>query len=418
MVEETRQEVVQRKPSYIEDLEKGIFDALFFSRDKREKIVDTREKIQDPNNPNNLIDNPNFNTIVPNPSFGQVRRIDPFDLSSPRDFSGILTGIKPRVDTRQFILDNFGNEIPNPNFGKQFITEDLFRLPDFQVAPLDELQTDVLTTLGSDEFEERAEEYFGRPTDVLGVADTSTPLGQARTTLGGVTDYLQRVIPEKESEGLGTFDPSTQTMEFFNPFRKAVIDESIKEIDRQAALARIVDDAKAVRSGAFGGSRSGVQRAETAKRVQEAKNKTISDLLSKGYDFAQQQAMKADEIAKNRALNAAKIAAGVGSAQGQLAGTEADIGRVYSTLTGQDLATKSAAGAQRQALNQTILDAQRASAALPLQEVLAPLGIGQKFLAGSPSAASVDQFKQSFEPSPNPFLSGIGAATALQGLYK
>jgi len=301
--------------------------------------------------------------------------------------------------------------------------EDLFRLPDFQVASLDPLQQSVLTELASEDFQDRAEEYFGRPTDVLGVADTSTPLGQARTTLDSVTDYLQRVIPKEEDKlrtdkGLGAFDPSTQTMDFFNPFRKAVIDESIKEIDRQAALARIVDDAKAVRSGAFGGSRSGVQRAETAKRVQEAKNKTISDLLSKGYDFAQQQAMKADEIAKNRVLNAAKIAAGVGSAQGQLAGTEADIGRVYSTLTGQDLATKSAAGAQRQALDQTILDAQRASKALPLQEVLAPLGIGQKFLAGSPSAASVDQFKQSFEPSPNPFLSGIGAATALQGLYK
>ena len=207
-------------------------------------------------------------------------------------------------------------------------------------------------------------------------------------------------------------------MEFFNPFRKAVIDESIKEIDRQAALARIVDDAKAVQAGTFGGSRSGVQRAETAKRVQEAKNKTISDLLSKGYDFAQQQAMKADEIAKNRALNAAKIAAGVGSAQGSLAGTEADIGRVYSTLRAQDLATKSAAGAQRQALEQTKLDAERGTALLPLQEVLAPLSIGQKFVSGSPSAGSLDQFTRAVEPSPNPFLQGIGAAATLQGLYK
>ena len=378
MVQKTEQTILQRKPEYIEQLEQGIFDALFFTRDDREFITDADGK------------------QIPNPNFGKrlTREVDGEQVPI---FGGLLGGLQPREGLTR---------------------EDLFRLPDFQVAPLDPLQQSVLTELASKDFEDRAEEYFGRPTDDLGITDTSTPLGQARTTLDSVTDYLGRVIPKDEDEGLGAFDPSTQTMDFFNPFRKAVIDESIKEIDRQAALARIVDDAKAVRSGAFGGSRSGVQRAETAKRVQEAKNKTISDLLSKGYDFAQQQAMKADEIAKNRALNAAKIAAGVGSAQGQLAGTEADIGRVYSTLTGQDLATKSAAGAQRQALDQTILDAQRASAALPLQEVLAPLGIGQKFLAGSPSAASVEQFKQSFEPSPNPFLSGIGAATALQGLYK
>jgi len=418
MVEETRQEVIQRKPTYIEDLEKGIFDALFFSKDDREKVIDTRKRIPVEGVPDLTIPNPTFGLEIENPNFGQVRRIDPFDPSSSRDFSGLLGGIQPRIDTRQFILDNFGNEIPNPNFGKQFIKEDLFRLPDFQVAPLDKLQTDVLTTLASEDFRDRAEEYFGKPTDESGIADTSTPLGQARTTLGGVTDYLQRVIPKEKSKGLGEFDPSTQTMEFFNPFRKAVIDESIKEIDRQAALARIVDDAKAVQAGTFGGSRSGVQRAETAKRVQEAKNKTISDLLSKGYDFAQQQAMKADEIAKNRALNAAKIAAGVGSAQGSLAGTEADIGRVYSTLRAQDLATKSAAGAQRQALEQTKLDAERGTALLPLQEVLAPLSIGQKFVSGSPSAGSLDQFTRAVEPSPNPFLQGIGAAATLQGLYK
>ena len=402
MVEETRQEVIQRKPTYIEDLEKGIFDALFFSRDKRENIVDTREKIQDPNNPNNLIDNPTFNTIVPNPSFGQVRRTDPFDLSSPKDFSGLLGGIQPRVDTRKFIKDYLGRDIPNPNFGSRLKTEDLFQLPDFQVAPLDKLQTDVLTKLGSDEFRDRAEPFFQFA--------EGTAIPRALSILDAAPIQIQ--------QGIGAFDPEKQTMDFFNPFRKAVIDESIKEIDRQAALARIVDDAKAVQAGSFGGSRSGVQRAETAKRVQEAKNRTISDLLSKGFDLSQQSAMKADEASRQRALDAARLASGVGAAVGQLGATAADIGRVYSTLTGQDLATKSAAGAQRQALEQTKLDAQRGTSLLPLQEVLAPLSIGQKFISGSPSAGSLDQFTRAVEPSPNPFLQGIGAAATLQGLYK
>ena len=128
--------------------------------------------------------------------------------------------------------------------------------------------------------------------------------------------------------------------------------------------------------------------------------------------------MKADEASKQRSLDAARLASGVGAAVGQLGATAADIGRVYSTLTGQDLATKSAAGAQRQALEQTKLDAQRGTSLLPLQEVLAPLSIGQKFISGSPSAGSLDQFTRAVEPSPNPFLQGIGAAATLQGLYK
>ena len=362
MVQRTEQTILQRKPEYIEKLEQGIFDALFFTRDDRKFITDADGK------------------PIPNPNFGKPITTEVDGEQVPM-FGGLLGGFLPREGLTQ---------------------EDLFRLPDFQVAPLDPLQQSVLTELASDEFKERAEPFFQFA--------EGTAIPRALSILDAAPIQIQ--------QGIGAFDPEKQTMDFFNPFRRAVIDESIKEIDRQAALARIVDDAKAVRSGAFGGSRSGVQRAETAKRVQEAKNKTISDLLSKGFDTAQQAALKADELAKQRALNAARLASGVGAAVGQLGATAADIGRVYSTLTGQDLATKSAAGAQRQALDQTILDAQRASAALPLQEVLAPLGIGQKFLAGSPSAASVDQFKQSFEPSPNPFLSGIGAATALQGLYK
>jgi len=38
MVQKTEQTILQRKPEYIEQLEQGIFYALFFTRDDREFI--------------------------------------------------------------------------------------------------------------------------------------------------------------------------------------------------------------------------------------------------------------------------------------------------------------------------------------------------------------------------------------------
>ena len=127
--------------------------------------------------------------------------------------------------------------------------------------------------------------------------------------------------------------------------------------------------------------------------------------------------MAADEASKGRALKGGQLAGGLGQQLGSLAGTSADIGRVYSGITGQDTAALSGAGAQKQAYEQTKLDAERANQLLPLKTKLAPLTIGQQFISGSPSAGALDQYTRSVEPSPNPFLQGVGAAASLQGLY-
>jgi hypothetical protein len=329
-------ETLQRKPAYIEDLEKGIFDSLFYDRD---------------------------------PETGDYLK----DAEGNKIFGGLLGG-------------------------SQY--QDLFDLPEYKVAELDPMQQEAYKTLTSDEYRQRMEPYFDQSQTL-----TEDAAGALEKGLGSI------------DAGQGAFDPSTQVDKFMDPYQQQVIDEAMKQIDRQADMARATDDARAIKAGAFGGSRSGVQRAETAGRVQEAKNRTISDLLSKGYGSALSSAMAADEASKGRALKGGQLAGGLGQQLGSLAGTSADIGRVYSGITGQDTAALSGAGAQKQAYEQTKLDAERANALLPLKTKLAPLTIGQQFISGSPSAGALDQYTRTVEPSPNPFLQGVGAAASLQGLY-
>ena len=306
-------ETLQRKPEYIEDLEKGIFDSLFYSRDENEFLEDG---------------------VTPNPNFGDYLRNE----DGSKAFGGLLGGEKYK---------------------------------DFDAA-------------GG---------YSGQAESAL-----SKGLGMV-------------------DQGMGSFDPSTQVDKFMNPYQQQVIDNAMSQIDRQGQMARAGEDAKAVAAGAFGGSRQGVQRAETAGRVQEAKNRTIGDLLNKGYSSALSSSMTADEAARKRALSGSQIAGGIGQQFGSLAGTSADIGRVYSGLRGQDISALSGAGAQRQAYDQTKLDADRANALNPLKSALAPMTIGQQFISGSPSAGALAQYQTSIDPSPNPFLQGVGAAASLQGLY-
>ena len=341
-------ETLQRKPEYIEDLEKGIFDSLFYSRDENEFLEDG---------------------VTPNPDFGDYLK----NPDGSKAFGGLLGG-------------------------EQY--KDMFNLPSYEVAGLDPMQTQAYDTLSSEDYLNRMDPYF----DAAG--------GYSGQAAGALSKGLGMV-----DQGMGSFDPSTQVDKFMNPYQQQVIDNAMSQIDRQGQMARAGEDAKAVAAGAFGGSRQGVQRAETAGRVQEAKNRTIGDLLNKGYSSALSSSMAADEASRKRALQGSQVAGGLGQQFGSLAGTSADIGRVYSGLRGQDISALSGAGAQKQAYDQTKLDADRANALNPLKSALAPMTIGQQFISGSPSAGALAQYQTSIDPSPNPFLQGVGAAASLQGLY-
>jgi len=127
---------------------------------------------------------------------------------------------------------------------------------------------------------------------------------------------------------------------FMDPYRQQVIDETMKQIDRQGALSRQGLAAQAVRAGAFGTEREGIQRAEMERNLMDQKGATIANLLSQGYSQAQAQAMQAFEQQQGRQMQA-------GQGIGQLGGQQASVAAQQAGL-GQSAAQQLAQAAQLQ----------------------------------------------------------------------
>ena len=107
---------------------------------------------------------------------------------------------------------------------------------------------------------------------------------------------------------------------FMNPYQQQVINESLRQINRQGDIARQNLQAQAVRSGAFGGTREGIQRAELERALSEQRNAAIVGGLQQGYQSAAQQAQQAFEQQQQRQLAQAQ---GYQGAAGQLGTMEA-----------------------------------------------------------------------------------------------
>jgi len=205
------------------------------------------------------------------------------------------------------------------------------------------------------------------------------------------------------TSGLGFLQPSQANIDkFMNPYQQSVIDSTMTQLDRQADMRRAGADAQAIQSGAFGGSRQGVQRAETERNLQNTKADTLARLLSSGFG----QAQKASQ-------EAGRLSGGIGQAFGTLAGTTSDIGRLQQALGQADVSQLSQLGAMRQQQQQAQLDAQRQNQMQTAQDPYTRLQLGQNLLQGMPSASIPSTITQATTPSANPFLQGIGAYTTL-----
>jgi hypothetical protein len=143
--------------------------------------------------------------------------------------------------------------------------------------------------------------------------------------------------------GMGGYDPS-RAQAFMDPYRQQVIDETMRQISRQGAIAQQGLSSQAVRAGAFGGEREGVQRAELERGLMEQKAGSIANLLSQGYSQAQANAMASFEQQQQRALQG-------GQAIGQL-GVQA--GQAMGSLEAQRAAAEQAAAGQIANIGQTV----------------------------------------------------------------
>ena len=215
-------------------------------------------------------------------------------------------------------------------------------------------------------------------------------------------DPLQAQAQQIAQQGIGAYKPFLQSaaalagpqayQQFMSPYQQDVIDTTLKEFDVQAAKGLPSLAASAVKAGAFGGGREGVQRAEYQQASDRNRAALQAQLLQQGFGQAQQLAQQA---LRNQ-LN--------------LAGQQ-------QQFLGQDVGALTTLGAQNQALQQAQLQAQQQLAQQQLQQ---PLTAAQTYGQGVTSliAGYPGQTTQIAQPSPNPLATAIGAGGTLAGIYR
>jgi hypothetical protein len=148
-----------------------------------------------------------------------------------------------------------------------------------------------------------AQDMFGRAVPVLGQG------------IGGILGSAQG------------YDPGS-AQSYMNPYQEQVTQQALGEMRRQADIARQGQAAQAVGSGAFGGTREGVQRSEFERNVQDQMQQRIMQDYAQNYMQAQQAAMQGFESQQQRQL------AG-GQALGQAGMQFANLGQGIGGLTAQ-----------------------------------------------------------------------------------
>ena len=190
------------------------------------------------------------------------------------------------------------------------------------------------------------------------LAPATAAIGQG---LGGLSQAQQMALRTGYQPGFGAanmalgqglqslagaqqaYDPGS-VQAFMNPYQQQVIDETIRQINRQGQIAQQGLAAQAVRTGAFGGTREGVQRAELERNLAEQRNSTIANLLSQGYSQAQAQSMAAFEQQQARQMQAGQGIGQIGSQAAQVAAQQAGVGQAATGLYGNLAQQQIAAG--------------------------------------------------------------------------
>jgi len=233
--------------------------------------------------------------------------------------------------------------------------------------------------------------------------------------------YQQAVDPTK---GLGAFQPfltkagtaadaatgltgpmtTAQTTAYTSPFQQQVIDTTLSEFDKQAKMRQNQLAASALDiPGAFGGGREGVQRAEFDATSDANRARILADLRQRG--FQQAQTARQQDLANQM---------GISQLQSGLGARAQDFSRAQISGLGT-------LGAQQQAQNQAILDAQRQAAAMAVQDPRDRLTMFGQGIAGlTPmGAGSVQIAPSAVETSTgaSPLMTALGVGLAGADIY-
>tara|TARA_R100000234_G_scaffold109828_2_gene81889 strand:+ start:10316 stop:11371 length:1056 start_codon:yes stop_codon:yes gene_type:complete len=180
---------------------------------------------------------------------------------------------------------------------------------------------------------------------------------------------------------------------FLNPYNQFIIDE----INRQAGMQSNQISADALRSGAFGGGREGVQQAELMGATQRAVGQAQAQNFGRALQAAQQQ----QGLGVQTDLGVAQALGGFGAQQ--------------QAMQAQDLQTQMAVGQSQRNLAQQALAAQRQTDIARAYEPYQRLEFQKGIMTALPTAAS--QVTQSTAPGTNPLAQAAGLGLTAAKTY-
>ena len=190
----------------------------------------------------------------------------------------------------------------------------------------------------------------------------------------------------------GTYSGPTGYQSFMSPYQQDVIDATLADFDKQAAIDVRDIGLLAARSGNLGGGREGVMRSEQATQSNLDRAALLATLRQQGFNTAQNLA--------NRAF-------------GQQRNLAADI----TDLQTADINQLGRLGGLQQAQAQAVLDAQREANRLQAFEPYERLstygsGVASLFSGNAPFGN-----QSTVTPNPTPLQTALGTASVLSGIF-
>jgi hypothetical protein len=295
---------------------------------------------------------------------------------------------------QQFVTD-VGQDYAQQLAGLTAIPLDTSRFAP-QIAAQDALQTQAATLAGSGV---GAYQPF-----LTSAADYGT---QAGTTLGGVSPFLTAA---QTATGTGAGTGTGSISSYMSPYQQQVIDATLSEFDKQAAMRQQNIGALAAQTGNLGGGREGVLQSEY--QTTSDRNRALLNAQLLGQGFTQGVGLRQQDFANQLGLAGAQA----GLAQGQLGigGYQSGLAQLTPQLGRGDISTLTNIGAIQQAQDQRVLDAQTQAAQMAAMEPYQRFdvyGQGLSRLGQLPGS-----IQQTVTPDPTGLQTALGTASVVGGL--
>ena len=230
---------------------------------------------------------------------------------------------------------------------------------------------------------------------------------QAGTTMAGVSPYISAAAG---LTGTGAGTGAGSIASYMSPYQSQVMDASLAEFDRQAAMRQQGISDQAVAMGGYGGGREGVQLAEYQAGSDRNRALLQAGMLQQGYGVGQQA--RQQDMMNQLTLGGAQA----GLAQGQMGLGQYQQGLASLTpqLAGGDISTLSGIGGVQQQQSQNVLDAQAQANQMAAMEPYQRMGVygqGVSQLGQLPGSVSTTQ-----TADPTALQTALGWTSVLGGI--